>query len=156
MNINATLIGQTIVFIFFVMFCMKYIWPPIMQALEERKKKIADGLAAGERGQHEQELAEKRAKMTLKEAKEQAAEIINNAHKRANEIVDESKDDARTEGERIKIAARAEIDQESHKAREDLRKSVTDLALAGASQILMSEVDADKHADLLNKLAAEL
>ena len=101
MNLNATIIGQMIAFAVFVAFCMKFVWPPIMAALEERTKKIADGLAAAERGRHEQELAEKRATQVIHEAKEQANEIISQAQRRGNEIVDESKDNARVEGDRI-------------------------------------------------------
>jgi len=156
MNINATLIGQAIAFFLFVVFCMKYVWPPILQALEERKKKIADGLAAGEHGKREQALAEERAKELLREAKEQAGEIITRADKRAAEIVDESKDDARAEGDRLIVAARAEIDQEINRVKEDLRGQVVAIALEGASKILEREVDESAHAELLNKLAAEI
>lgn len=156
MNINATLIGQSIVFIIFVWFCMKFVWPPIMHALDERRKKIADGLAAAERGQHEQQLAEKHAKDELKKAKSEAADIIAHAQKRASEIIEDSKDEARAEGEKLLHAAQAEIEQESQKAREELRKSVAELALAAAGQILMSEVDASKHNELLEKVSAEL
>lgn len=156
MNINATLIGRTIVFVVFVWFCMKYVWPPIMHALHERKTRIADGLAAAERGHHEQELAEKHAKDVIKKAKDEAGEIIAHAQKRATEIVEGSKDDARVEGERLLSAARAEIEQEANRLREDLRKSVAHLALAGASQILGREVDMARHNELLEKLAAEL
>ena len=120
MNINATLIGQAIAFGIFIAFCMKYVWPPIMQALEERTKKIADGLAAAERGRHEQELAEKRAQQVISEAKEQANEIISQAQRRSNEIVDESKDTARVEGERILTSAQAEIEQEANKAKDNI------------------------------------
>lgn len=156
MNINATLIGQAIAFFLFVVFCMKYVWPPILHALEERKKKIADGLAAGEHGKREQALAEERAKVLLREAKEQAGEIIARADKRAAEIVDGSKDDARAEGGRILTAARAEIDQELNRVKEELRGQVVSVALAAASRILEREVDAATHADLLNKLVAEI
>jgi F-type H+-transporting ATPase subunit b len=156
MNINATLIGQAIAFFLFVVFCMKYVWPPIMHALEERKKKIADGLAAAEHGKREEVLAEERAKELLREAKEQASEIINRADKRAAEIVDESKDDARTEGDRLLTAARAEIDQELNRVKEELRRQVVAVALAGAGKVLEREVDESTHAELLNKLAAEI
>jgi F-type H+-transporting ATPase subunit b len=156
MNFNATLIGQSITFIVFVWFCMKFIWPPIMRALDERSKKIADGLAAAERGKHEQELAEERATEILREAKEQAGEIINRAEKRAGEIVDEAKVDARSEGERLLTAARAEIDQEINRAKEDLRGRVVSIALAGAGKVLEREVDQHTHDELLNKLAAEI
>jgi F-type H+-transporting ATPase subunit b len=156
MNINATLIGQAIAFFLFVVFCMKYVWPPILQALEERKKKIADGLAAGEHGKREQALAEDRAKELLREAKEQAGEIITRADKRAAEIVDESKDDARAEGERLLTAAKADISQELNRVKEDLRGQVVSIALAGASKVLEREVDETAHAELMNKLAAEI
>lgn len=156
MNINATLIGQAIAFFLFVVFCMKYVWPPILHALEERKKKIADGLAAAEHGKHEQQLAEERAKDVLREAKEQAGEIITRADKRAAEIVDEAKGEAKAEGDRMLTAARAEIDQEINRAREDLRGQVVSIAMAGARKVLESEVDEAAHADLLNKLASEI
>jgi F-type H+-transporting ATPase subunit b len=156
MNFNATLIGQSITFIVFVWFCMKFIWPPVMHALEERKKKIADGLAAAEHGKHEQELAEERAKEILREAKDQAGEIFSRADKRAAEIVEEAKDDAREEGARLLTAARAEIDQEVNRAREALRGKVVSIALAGAGKVLEREVDESAHGELLNKLAAEI
>ena len=156
MNFNATLIGQTITFIVFVWFCMKFIWPPVMHALEERRKKIADGLAAAEHGRHEQELAEERAKEIIREAKDQAGEIITRADKRAVEIVEEAKGDAREEGARLLTAARAEIDQEVNRAREALRGKVVSIALAGAGKVLEREVDAATHNELMNKLAAEI
>jgi F-type H+-transporting ATPase subunit b len=156
MNINATLIGQAIAFFLFVVFCMKYVWPPILQAMEERKKKIADGLAAGEHGKREQALAEERAKELLRNAKEQAGEIITRADKRATEIVDEAKNDARAEGGRLLTAARAEIDQEVNRVKEDLRGQVVSISLAAASKVLEREVDETAHAELLNKLAAEI
>ena len=156
MNINATLIGQGIAFFLFVVFCMKYVWPPILHALEERKKKIADGLAAGEHGPREQALAEERAKELLREAKEQAGEIITRADKRAAEIVEEAKDDAKVEGQRLLTAARAEIDQEVNRVKEGLRGQVVSIALAGAGKVLEREVDEATHAELLNKLAAEI
>jgi F-type H+-transporting ATPase subunit b len=156
MNFNATLIGQTITFIVFVWFCMKFIWPPVMHALEERRKKIADGLAAAEHGRHEQELAEERAKEIIREAKDQAGEIITRADKRAVEIVEEAKGDAREEGARLLTAARAEIDQEVNRAREALRGKVVSIALAGDSKVLEREVDESAHGELLNKLAAEI
>ncbi len=156
MNINLTLIAQMIVFAVFVWFCMKFVWPPIMGALEARRKQIADGLAAAERGQHAQELAQKRAAEVLLQAKQQAQEIIAKAEKRAAEIVDEAKTDARTEGERILTAARAEIGQEVNRAKEGLRAQVVSIAIAGASKVLEREVDANTHNDLLNKLAAQI
>lgn len=156
MNINLTLIAQLISFAVFVWFTMKFVWPPIVKALEERKAKIADGLAAAERGQHEQELAEKRAAEHLHEAKQQAAEIIAKAEKRASEIVEEAKDDARTEGDRLVTAARSEIEQETNKAREVLREKVAELAVAGAEKILRKEIDAAKHQDIVTALAKQI
>jgi F-type H+-transporting ATPase subunit b len=156
MNINATLIGQMITFTLLVWFTMKYIWPPIMAALEERKAKIADGLAAAEKGQEEIKLAEKKAKGVLKEAKEHASEIMASAQKRANELVEESKLQAKIEGERILAAAKAQIEQEAMQARENLRKEVSALALRAAEQILKEEIDKAKHQDILNKAVEEL
>jgi F-type H+-transporting ATPase subunit b len=156
MNLNATIIGQMIAFALFVAFCMKYVWPPIMAALEERTKKIADGLAAAERGRHEQELAEKRAKQVIQEAKEQASEIISQAQRRGNEIVDESKDNARIEGDRILTSAKAEIDQEANRARDELRTQVGSVALAGAAKILSREIDDKAHTDLLEELVGQI
>ena len=156
MNFNATLIGQMITFVVFVWFCMKYIWPPLMAALEERNARISEGLAAAQRGQ--QDLADAQAKVgeSLNEAKQQAQEIINQAQKRANEIVDEAKDAAREEADKIKAAATADIDQQINSAREHLRKEVSTIALAGAEQILKREVDAKAHAVVLDELVAQI
>ncbi|MBL1320993.1 MAG: F0F1 ATP synthase subunit B [Methylophaga sp.] len=156
MNLNATIIGQMIAFAIFVAFCMKYVWPPIMAALEERTKKIADGLAAAERGRHEQELAEKRAQQVIHEAKDQANEIISQAQRRGNEIVDESKDTARVEGERILISAQAEIEQEANKAKDELRTQVGSIAIAGAEKILGREIDKKSHTALLEELVSRI
>jgi len=156
MNINLTLIGQLLSFAVFVWFTMKYVWTPIMGALETRKKEIADGLAAAERGQHEQELAKERAKDVLHEAKAQAADIVAQAQKRAAEIVDEAKGTARTEGERIISAAQSEIEQETNRAREQLRNTVGQLAIAGAEKILRKEINADAHKDIVDALAKEI
>lgn len=156
MNINLTLIGQSIIFILFVAFCMKFIWPPIMAALAERKKQIADGLAAGEKGKHELQLAEKRAIDILKEAKQRATGIIALAEKRASEIHEESKESAKVKAARIIQAAQDEIDMEINRAREKLRTSVSQLAIAGARQILKKEIDAKTHAQLLDQVAKQL
>lgn len=156
MNINLTLIGQTISFAVFVWFCMKFVWPPIMNALAKRKKEIADGLAAAERGHRERELAEDHAKQVLHGAKEEAAVIIAQAQKRAAEIIDEAKADAKTEGQRLITAAQAEIEQEFNQAREQLRSQVVSLAVAGASKVLEREIDAKAHGDLLNELATQI
>lgn len=156
MNFNATLIGQSIAFAFYVWFVMKFVWPFLSKLLEDRKTKIADGLAAAEKGQHELELAEQRSLKILKDTKEQALEVISNAQKRADEIIEESKSSARVEGERILNAARSEISQEINQARESLRKEVSSLAIAGAEQVLMREVDEAAHREVLSKLSAQL
>jgi F-type H+-transporting ATPase subunit b len=156
MNINLTLIGQSITFFVFVWFCLKFVWPPIMKALDERKKTIADGLAAAERGKHDLELAQVKVSEELKDAKSQAADIIAQAQKRAAEIIEEAKDDARTEGQRLLTAARAEIDQEVNQAKEQLRTQVASLAVVGASRVLEREIDEQAHSDLLNDLAAQI
>ncbi|WP_006788305.1 F0F1 ATP synthase subunit B [Thiorhodospira sibirica] len=156
MNINLTLLGQMITFGLLVWVTMKYVWPPIIKAMQERQKKIADGLAAAERGKHEQELAEERAKKLLQEAKQQANDIIVLAQKRANEIVDASKDTAHQEGERIKASARAEVEQELNRAREHLRQQVGDIAVRGAERILKKEVDAKAHAKVIDDLITQI
>jgi len=156
MNMNLTLLGQMISFGIFVWFCVKYVWPPIIKAQEEREAKIADGLAAGERGKHELELAEKRAADQLREGKEKAGDLIAQAQKRAVEIEEAAKVTAREEAERIKQAAAAEAEQLKNRAREELRGQVARLALVGAEQILMREVDEKAHRDVLDKLAANL
>jgi F-type H+-transporting ATPase subunit b len=156
MNINATLIGQSITFLIFVWFCMKYIWPPIMNALETRKKTIADGLATADRAKLDLELARKKASENLHEAKSQAAEIIAQAERRAAQMVEEAKTAARSEGDRQLVAAKAVIEQEANRARESLREQVANLAMAGAEKILRREVNAQTHADLLKQLKAEL
>ena len=156
MNINLTLIGQLISFVVFVWFTMKFVWTPIMGALEERRKEIADGLAAAERGKHEHELAEKRAVEELHEAKQKAAEIINHAQKRANEIVDEAKHDAKAEGDRILTAAQAEVEQEINRAKEALREKVAVLVVTGAEKILQKEINADVHKDVVENVASQI
>jgi F-type H+-transporting ATPase subunit b len=156
MNINATLIAQTIMFILFVWFCMKFVWPPIMQALSDRKKQIADGLAAGERGKQELEQASKSAADEMLTAKQKAAEIIAQAEKRSSQVVEEAKGLAQEEGDRIVSMAKAEVEQEVVRAREMLRQNVADLAVAGAAKILDREVDAKAHAELLKNIKAEL
>ena len=156
MSINDTLIGQMITFALMVWFTMKYIWPPLFDSLEERKKKIADGLAAAEKGQEQIVLAEKKAIIVLKEAKDRSAEIVSLAQKRANEIVEESKENAKHEGERLILSAKAQIDQEIQQAKDGLRQEVTSLALAAAQQILGAEIDKAKHQDILNKVSNQL
>ncbi len=156
MNMNLTLLGQAISFGIFVWFCMKYVWPPILQALEERETRVADGLEAAERGKHELELAEQRATESMREGKAKAQDFINQAQKRGDEIIEAAKEAAREEADRIKAAAAAEIEQNRNQAREELRGEVARLALAGTEQILMREVDENAHRDVLDKLAAGL
>lgn len=156
MNINLTLIGQTITFLFFVAFCWKYVWPALIGVMAAREKKIADGLQAAERADKDLELAQKKATDQLKEAKAQAAAIVEQANKRAAQIVEEAKEQARAEGDRLKAAAQSEIVQETNRAKEALRAQVASLALAGATKVLGTSVDESKHADLLNQLAQEL
>jgi F-type H+-transporting ATPase subunit b len=156
MNINFTLIGQLITFIVFVWFCKQYVWTPIINALAERRTTIADGLAAADKGQAAQAEGEIQAGKLVEEAKGQAAEILGKAEKRGSDIVSEAKTEAGDEGDRILVAARAEIDTEVSKAKEGLRAQVSELAIAGAQQILKREVDEKAHADLLNDLAAKL
>ncbi len=156
MNLNYTLVGQMIFFAGFVLFCMKYVWPPIMAAMTEREKKIADGLAAADRASKDLELAQKKAGQSLTEAKTQAAELIEQANKRSSQIVEEAKETARQEGDRLIHAAKAEIEQEKNRVIEELRKEVASVAIAGAEKILGSSVDASKHSEMLDKLAAEI
>ncbi|HEY5717764.1 MAG TPA: F0F1 ATP synthase subunit B [Motiliproteus sp.] len=156
MNINATIIGQAIAFFFFAWFCMKFVWPPVTAALRERQKKIADGLDAAERASRDLELAKEKATQALREGKEQAATIIEQANKRASQIVDEAKEAAIAEGNRLKAAAQAEIEQDVNRAREALRSQVAVLAVAGAERILQKSVDKKAQAELVEKLAAEL
>jgi F-type H+-transporting ATPase subunit b len=156
MNINMTLIGQSITFAIFVWFCMKFVWPPIVSALEARKKQIADGLAAADRGKHELELAAKRASETMHEAKLKASDIIAQAEKRAIQIVEEAKGTAKEEGDRMITSAKAEIEQESHRAREALRSDVAALVVAGASKVLRREINAQAHSELLEAVKNEL
>lgn len=156
MNINATLFGEMIAFIFFVWFCMKYVWPPIMGAIEERQKKISDGLEASEKAEKDLELARAKASEELTEAKSQAAEIIEQAKKRANQIVDEETQRGHEEREKIIAQGQAEIEAERNRAKEDLRKQVSALAIAGAEKILARQIDAEAQSDIVEKLVAEL
>jgi F-type H+-transporting ATPase subunit b len=156
LNINATLFGELLAFIFFVWFCMKFVWPPIMGAIEERQKKIADGLAASERGEKDLELAQAKATEQLKEAKTQAAGIIEQAKKRGSQIVDEETQRAHQERENIIAQGHAEIEAERNRAKEDLRKQVAALAVAGAERILERQIDAAAQSDIVEKLVAEL
>jgi len=155
-DINLTLWGQTIAMIVFVWFCMKFIWPPLLTAIEERQVKIADGLAAAEKGKRRLEEAQAEAHEIVAEARKQATGILDQAHARANEIVAEGKADGVKERERQLAAAKSEIEQEANRAREELRGQVSAIAMAGAEKILRREIDEISHADILNKLAQEL
>jgi F-type H+-transporting ATPase subunit b len=155
-SINATLIGQMITFALLIWFTMTYIWPPLLNSLEERKKKIADGLAAAEKGREDLELAQKRAKVVLKDAKEQSSEIVSLAQKRASEIVEESKDNAKKEGDRLILAAKAQVEQEIQQTKENLRREVAALAMSAAEQILSAEIDKTKHQELVGKISNKL
>ena len=156
MNVNATIIGQLITFWILIWFVMKYVWGPITSMMDARSKRIADGLAAGERGKHELELASKRGTEVLHEAKQKASEIIAQAERRASQIVEEGKADAKAEGDRLLAGAKAEIEQEVYRAKEGLRQQVADLAVAGAEKILRREIDAKAHAELLTSIKNEL
>ena len=155
MNINLTLIGQMVAFLVFVAFCMRYVWPPIMAAMEERQQKIADGLAAADRASHDLELAQKEAVDRLAEAKKEAAGIVDSANKRAATVIDEAKAAAVAEADRVKELANAEVEREKAQAKEQLMSQVSALAIAGAEKVLAAEIDADKHADLLKQLVEE-
>ncbi len=156
MNITVTLFAQMIAFGLLIWFVNKVMWGPLSGIMEARQKRIADGLAAAEKGKHEEELAKKKALEVLKEAKQQATEVVAQGQKRASEIVEEAKTMARTEGERIVTAANAEIEREINQAKEALRAQVASIAVAGAEKVLKREIDAKTHDALLNDLAAEI
>lgn len=156
MDINMTLLGQSIAMIVFVWFCMKVIWPPIMNAIEERQTKIADGLAAAERGQQSLDQAKSESEKIIGDARRQATGILDQAHARANEIVAEGKAEGMKERERQLATARAEVEQEVNRAREELRGQVSAIAVASAEKILRREIDSKAHEDILSRLAAEL
>lgn len=152
MNITSSLIGQAITFAILVWFTMKFVWPPIVKALDERSAQIAEGLSAADRAKQDLNSAEKLAADRLREAKQQASEILAQAETRASQIIDEAKQDAKLEGDRFKVGAQAEIEQQIEQAREALRQQVADLALSGAEKILSREIDAARHAELLTSL----
>ena len=156
MDLNMTLLGQSIAMLVFVWFCMKFIWPPIMQAIEERQTQIADGLAAAERGQQSLDKAKVDADEIIGDARKQATTILDQAHARANEIVVDGKADGVRERERQLTAAKADIEQEANRAREELRGQVSAIAIASAEKILRREIDSKAHDDILGELAAEL
>lgn len=156
MNLNLTMLGQAISFGIFVWFCMRYVWPPIIEALAKREARIADGLSAAEKAKKDLSVAQDQAETLRQEGREKAQEFIVAAEKRRDSMVEEAKAQAREEADRIVAAARSQIDQERNQAREDLRKDVVALALRGAEQVLMREVDAGVHSEALQKLSAQL
>ena len=156
MNINLTLFGQMVTFASFVWFCMKFVWPVIITAMEERQQKIADGLDAADRAMRDLAAAQDKATDQMKEAKQEAAGIVDQANKRANQIVDAAKQQAITEGARLKVAAEAEIEQEVNRAKEELRASVAGLAIAGAEKVLEASIDDKANRALIDNLASQL
>ncbi|MFW6092364.1 MAG: F0F1 ATP synthase subunit B [Pseudomonadota bacterium] len=156
MTLNLTLIGQSITFLVFVWFCWKFIWPPLVNAMRERQKAIGEGLSAAERAEKDLELAQERATEALREAKEEAHQILDQARNQANQMIESAKNDARAEGERIRQAQQAEIEQELNRAKEALRGQVAVLAVAGAERVLGASIDQSKHSELLDALASEL
>ena len=156
MDINMTILGQTLAFILFVWFCMKFVWPPLLAVIEKRQKEIADGLSSAERAKKDLDLAQNKAMEQIKEAKQQAAEIIEQANKRRAQIIDEANQDAMGEREKILKQAQAEIEAERNRAKEELRKHVALLAVAGAEKILERQIDKAANSDLVDKLIAEL
>lgn len=156
MTINATFIGQMIAFAVFIYLTYRFVWPPIVAAMDERSKRIADGLQAADRAEKDLELAQKKATEQMTAAKKEAAVIIDQANKRAIEIVEEAKAKAQAEAERVKASAEAEIALATGRAKEELRGKVVALALAGAEKILESSIDQNAHNELVNKLANEL
>lgn len=156
MNINSTLIGQSIAFAIFVVFCMKFVWPPLVAAIAERQRKIADGLNAAEKAKADLVSAEQAAEKELVAAKAKAASLIEQANRNANQMIEDAKVQAHAEGERIRQQAREAIDQEINQAREKLRSQVAELAVLGAEKILQEKVNQEAHASMLNQLAAKL
>jgi F-type H+-transporting ATPase subunit b len=155
-NINITLIGQMITFALLVWFTMKFVWPPVMRAMAERQKAIADGLAQAERGKQDLDLAQKKAAEMLRIARDDAAVVMADAGKRASALIEEAKQQARLEGERLVTAAKAEIELETSRAREQLRRAVAELAVAGAGKVLEKEIDARAHGKLLDDMVKKL
>ena len=156
MNLNATLVAQIVVFFILAWFTMKFVWPPIMKALDERATKIAEGLAAAERGRQSLDLAAKHSAETVREGKEKVAEVLAQADKRALQIIEAAKVQAKVEADKIFAGAQAEIEQEAARVKEDLRERVAELAVAGAEKILRREVDVAAHADMLASIKQDL
>jgi F-type H+-transporting ATPase subunit b len=155
-DLNLTLIGQTIAMIVFVWFCMKFVWPPIVSIIEERQTQIADGLAAAEKGSRSLEEAEVQIASIVEDARGQARQIVDQANQRANGIVEEAREGAVKERDRILASAQAEVEQEVNRARDELRGQVAAIAVAGAEKILAREIDGNSHRELLDQLAGEI
>jgi F-type H+-transporting ATPase subunit b len=156
MDINLTLISQAATFAIFIWFTVKFVWPPIRNAIDNRQKTIAEGLAAAERGKHDLELAARRSADVLRETKDKSADLLTQAERRGQQIIEEAKAAARVEAEKVVIAAKAEIGQEAERAKQALRERVAELAVAGAEKILRREINAGAHADMLTALKQEL
>ena len=156
MNINLTLVVQMLVFATLILITMKWIWPPILQAMEERQRRIAQGLAAAEEGERELSQARDKADAIIREARERANQIIDQAQHRANDLVEQAKGTASTEGARIVAAAHQQIELDTSRAKESLRREVAGIAVGAASKLLGREIDARTHADLLDTLAAQI
>lgn len=156
MNLNATLVAQIVVFFILAWFTMKFVWPPIMKALDERATKIADGLAAAERGKQSLDLAAKRSAETVREGKEKVAEVLAQADQRALHIIEAAKVQAKIEADKIFASEKAEIEQEAARLKESLRERVAELAVAGAEKILRREVDVKAHAEMLASIKQDL
>ena len=156
MNLNLTLFAQAVTFALFIWFTVKFVWPPLLRAIETRQKTIADGLAEAERGRSSLADAQKQTEQILRDARNRAQEVMAAAEKSASQRVEESKSQAKTEGERIVAAAHAQIEQEVQAARQQLREQVAQLAVAGAEKILKREVDAKAHASMLDQLKAQI
>ncbi len=156
MNINLTLIIQMIVFALLVWATMSFAWPPLMRAVEERQKKIAQGLAAADRGEQELQQARAGAEAILREARERAGQIIDQAQHRANDIMEQARAGASQEGQRLVASAQQQIGLEAARARESLRREVGGIVVAAASKLLEREIDASAHQDLINELAAQI
>jgi F-type H+-transporting ATPase subunit b len=156
MNINATLILQSITMMIFVWFCMKFIWPPIIQAIDERREKIADGLAASDRAEKALETANVEAEQQIKEARDRAGQIVDQASQRQSQILDQAREEATAERKRQVAAAEADIAQAANQAKEELRAAAANLAVLGASKILEKEIDEQAHRELIDRLIAEL
>ena len=156
MNFNFTLIGQLLAFILFVWFCMRYVWPPMIQILEEREKEVADGLEAASRGKRELEEANTQRAAIVDGAKKEAADLVSQAGQRANQMVEDAKSQAQEEADRIKTSAKADLEQAAKKAREEIRSEVSALVVSGAEKILGSEIDQEKNAEIIDEISKEL